>query len=89
MSLAALSAPSASPSSRPAAPRPSLRLTADPADQRVSHPSAVQPCHKGTLHCIFECLGAADWLAALLPVRSWLSAGLRQLRPSSATSSWS
>jgi len=47
-------------------------------EQRVQNPSAAQRCHTDALHCIFGCLCAADWLAALESCRSWLAAGLRQ-----------
>ena len=54
----------------------------DPLGQRVPDPSISQRCHTDALHCIFGCLGAAVWLAALLPCRGWLSIGLGQLQRS-------
>ena len=78
----------------PARPLSAPPSTSPPADQRRRGPHCSWPwicpnseceihiyqrCHKDTaLHCISECLGAADWLAALLPGRSWLTVGLRQ-----------
>ena len=55
--------------------------------QRVLNSSVVQRCHTDALHCIFGCLGAASWMAALVSCRSCMAAGLRSRRALSASPS--